>query len=38
MLDMPRRPEGPLVQQVEDLFDLIWKLTEEVNRMQEGNK
>ena len=38
MLDYPRRPEGPIGKQIGDLFDLIWKLIEEVNRLEEELK
>lgn len=36
MLDYPRRPEGSYDARINELFDLIWKLIEEVNRLQEG--
>lgn len=35
MLDYPKRPEGTTEQQVERLFDLLWKIIEEINNLEE---
>ena len=35
MLEYPRRPEGPLTAQVQQLFDLIYKIIEEINLKEE---
>jgi hypothetical protein len=35
MLDWPRPPEGRLQEQINYLFDLLWKITEEINLLEE---
>lgn len=34
MLEYPRNLEGPLKDQVQELFDYIWHLIEEVNTLE----
>ena len=35
MISVPRRPEGNLGQQVEQLFDLLFMVIEEINLLEE---
>ena len=35
MLEFPRRPEGTLQEKIEQLYKMIWSLTEAVNLLEE---
>ena len=35
MLEYPRPPEGRYEERIRYLYDLIWKITEEINLLEE---